>query len=313
MATVDEGADDRGHGINETISHYIDSYADSSYGQFILLLPAALVLLVLLLLPTALILRMSFNVFRDGTVIASEFTLRHYTQVLSDPYYRSLILRTLKIAVVVTVADFLLGFPLAYAAVRGGRLLGGAIVVVTLAPLSIDLIVRTYGWYVLLGEGGLIPNLLVAVGPWTASNPPKLLFNEIGIIIGLIHVLLPFMVFPIMNVLHTIPYSYEEAARNLGANRFGVFYRILLPLALPGIAAGTLIVFTNTVAAYVTPAILGGGVKTLAVIITETFQSSSNWPLGSTLAIVLVILALVVIGLYQRVLTRLEGALGRGA
>jgi ABC-type spermidine/putrescine transport system permease subunit I len=313
MATVGESSDERGYGINEAVSHYIESYADSSYGQLVLLLPAALVLLLLLLLPTALILRMSFNVFRDGSVVASEFTLSNYTQVLSDAYYRSVVVRTLKVAVVVTVVDFLLGFPLAYAAVRGGRLLGGAIVVATLAPLSIDLVVRTYGWYVLLGEGGLVPNVLVAVGPWTAENPPTLLFNEVGIVVGLIHVLLPFMVFPIMNVMHTIPYSYEEAAQNLGANRFVVFYRILLPLALPGIAAGTLIVFTNSVAAYVTPAILGGGVKTLAVVITETFQSSSNWPLGSTLAIVLVVLALVVIGLYQRVLTQLEGALGRGS
>ena len=312
MATVDEGSG-RLHGVNESISHYLDSYSDSSFGKLVLLVPSVLVLLLLLLVPTLLILRMSVNVFQGGNVLAAEFTLANYPRVLTDSYYQSIILRSLKVAVVVTVVDFALGFPLAYAAVRGGRLLGGAIVVATLAPLSIDLIVRTYGWYVLLGQGGLVPNVLVAIGPWTAQNPPKLLFNEMGIMLGLIHVLLPFMVFPIMNVMHTIPYSYEEAARNLGANRFGVFYRVLLPLALPGIAAGTLIVFTNSMAAYVTPAILGGGTKTLAVIITETFQSSANWPLGSTLAIVLVVLALVVIGLYQRVLTQLEGSLGRGS
>lgn len=313
MGTVDKTPDTWRHTVNESLSHYIESYADTSYGALVLLLPAALVLLFLLLLPTALILRMSLNVFRDGTVVASEFTLSNYTEVMTDSYYRTVLFRTLKIAVIVTLVDFLLGFPLAYAAVRGSRLLGGIIVVATLAPLSIDLIIRTYGWYVLLGEGGLVPEILVAIGPWTAENPPTLIFNEAGIILGLIHVLLPFMVFPIMNVIHTIPYSYEEAARNLGANRFVVFYRVLLPLALPGIAAGTLIVFTNTVAAYVTPSILGGGVQTLAVVITETFQTSSNWPLGSTLAIVLVVLALIVIGMYQRVLSRLEGALGRGA
>ncbi len=312
MATVGDRGKGRFASINESLSHYLESYSDSSFGKYALLVPVVLFLVLLLVVPTFLILRMSFNVFRDGTVVASEFTLANYPQVLSNSFFQSVIFRSLKVAFVVTLVDFLIGFPLAYAAVRGGRWLGGAIVVATLAPLSIDLIIRTYGWYVLLGQGGLVPNLLVAIGPWSAANPPQLLFNETGIMLGLIHVLLPFMVFPIMNVLHTIPSSYEEAARNLGANRFQVFYRVLLPLALPGIAAGTLIVFTNSMAAYVTPAILGGGTKTLAVVITETFQSSANWPLGSTLAILLVVLALVVIGFYQRVLSSLEGALGGG-
>lgn len=311
MATVD-GPRERLAGVNRAISRYLDEYSDTRLGKLLLLAPVALVMVVLLVVPTLLIVRMSLNPFQDGTILREAFTLSNYASVLADSFYRTVIVRTLKIAVIVTVVDFLLGFPLAYAAVRGGRLLGGAIVVVTLAPLSIDLIIRTYGWYVLLGSGGLVPSILVDLGVGSPENPPELLFNEAGIIIGLIHVLLPFMVFPIMNVLHTIPYSYEEAARNLGANRLVVFYRVLFPLAIPGIAAGTLLVFTITIAAYVTPAILGGGVKTLAVVITETFDTTSNWPLGSTLAVLLVAISLVVIGLYQRVLARLGGVSGRG-
>jgi ABC-type spermidine/putrescine transport system permease subunit I len=309
MAAIEQSRK-RLQGLNEAVSGYIESYSDTSLGKLVLLLPAVFVLVVLLAIPTLFIVRMSFNAFQGGQVVRDAFTFASYTSVLTDTYYRSVIVRTLKIATVVTLADFLLGFPLAYAAVRGGRLLGGAIVVVTLAPLSIDLIIRTYGWFVLLGKGGLVPTMLVELGIGSAQNPPKLLFNEVGITIGLVHVLLPFMVFPIMNVLHTIPYSYEEAARNLGASRLGVFAHVLFPLAIPGIAAGTLMVFTITIAAYVTPAILGGGVKTLAVIITDTFSSSSNWPLGSTLAVLLVAISLVVIALYQRVLARLGGVGG---
>lgn len=314
MATIDgsEGTKARLHSLNRLISQYLVKYEDTRIGKYTLLAPVAVVMLFLLIVPTLLIVRMSLNPFEGGTIIRDVITFSNYTEVLTDSFYQQVIIRTLKIAVIVTIVDFILGFPLAYAAVRGGRLLGGSIVVVTLAPLSIDLIIRTYGWYVLLGSGGLVPDVLVDLGIGSADNPPELLFNEIGIIIGLIHVLLPFMVFPIMNVLHTIPYSYEEAARNLGANRIVVFTRVLFPLALPGIAAGTLLVFTITIAAFVTPAILGGGVKTLAVVVTETFDTTSNWPLGSTLAVLLVVISLVVIALYQRVLTKLGGVAGRG-
>lgn len=311
MATADL-APSRLTAVNEAVSAYLDRYAKTRLGKYLLLFPVFLVMVVLLVVPTLLLLQMSLHPFQNGTIVREAYTFSNYASVLTDTYYRTVIGRTLKIAVIVTFVDFCLGFPLAYAAVRGGRLLGGAIVVVTLAPLSIDLIIRTYGWYVLLGSGGFVPTLLVDLGVGTAENPPKLLFNEAGIIIGLIHVLLPFMVFPIMNVLHTIPRSYEEAARNLGANRLVVFWKVLFPLAIPGIAAGTLLVFTITIAAYVTPAILGGGVKTLAVVITETFDTTGNWPLGGTLAVLLVAISLVVIGLYQRVLTQLGGVGGSG-
>lgn len=290
---------------NENVSSVIRRYGHTTLGKTVLLVPAAVIVFFLMVLPTVILLEFSFNPFVSGEVV-SGFTLAHYQRALGRALYQNIIVRTVRIAAIVTVLDFLLGFPLAYAAVRKGGLVGKLIVVSTLAPLTIDLVVRSFGWFVLLSGNGLVNSLLIWLGLASPDNPPQLLFNELGIVIGLTHVMLPFMVFPLINVIHTIPESLEEAARNLGANRFTVFARVLFPLALPGISAGVLITFVVTMASYVTPAILGGDVKVVPVVITDTFTSTSNWPFASALSMILVVIALFVIVGYQRVLKRIE-------
>lgn len=295
--------------IDESLSALVRRFRDRPLGKWLLLSPAFLVIALLLVLPTIVLLDFSFNLFVDGEIVGG-LTLEHYTRAITENFYQTIFIRTIRIAVVVTVLDFLLGFPLAYAAVREGGWKGKLIVIATLAPLTIDLVVRSFGWFVLLSESGLVSTTLARLGFFSAGNPPQLLYNETGIIIGLTHVMLPFMVFPIMNVLQTVPESYEEAARNLGANRLTVFRTVLFPLALPGISAGVLITFIVSMAAYVTPAILGGGVKVVPVIITETFLTTSNWPFASALSMLLVIIALIVIVGYHRVLGFIEGVGG---
>ncbi len=289
--------------LNEGASAFIRENRRSMLGMGILLLPALLFVVLSMVFPTLILFDYSFNPFVEGSIV-SGFTLAHYERALGVELYQNILFRTVRIAVVVTVLAFLLGFPLAYAAVRKGGLVGKLIVISTLAPLTIDLVVRSFGWFVLLSGNGLVPTLLTDLGLF--EEAPKLLFNETGIVIGLTHVMLPFMVFPIVNVMHTIPRSLEDAARNLGANRFTVFVRILFPLALPGISAGVLITFIVAMASYVTPAILGGGVKVVPVVITDTVTSTSNWPFASALSIVLVVIALFVIVGYQRALKRVS-------
>ena len=293
--------------INEGASAFIRENRRSALGMGLLLLPALLFVALSMVFPTLILFEFSFNPFVEGS-IAEGFTLAHYQRALGVDLYQNILFRTVRIAVVVTLLDFLLGFPLAYAAVRKGGLVGKLIIISTLAPLTIDLVVRSFGWFVLLSGNGLVPTLLTATGLF--EQPPKLLFNEAGIIIGLTHVMLPFMVFPIVNVMHTIPRSLEDAARNLGANRLTVFARVLFPLALPGISAGVLITFIVAMASYVTPAILGGGVKVVPVVITDTVTSTSNWPFASALSIILVVIALFVILGYQRALRRISGVGG---
>ncbi|GGL65840.1 ABC transporter permease [Halocalculus aciditolerans] len=295
--------------VNERVSSVVRKYGDSWVGKLLLIGPAFLVVLGLIVFPTFILLSYSLNPFVQGSVQPG-VTLVHYTKAFLTPLYQTILFRTLKIAAIVTVIDFVLGFPLAYAAVRKGGLTGKLIVIATLAPLTIDLVVRSFGWFVLLNGSGVVVTTLQWLGLVSQQSPPKLLFNEIGIIVGLVHVMLPFMVFPIINVMHTIPYSLEEAAQNLGANRLTVFTRVLFPLALPGISAGVLITFVVSLASYVTPAMLGGGVKVLPVVITNTFTSTSNWPFASALSIVLVAIALLVIVGYQRALKRMSGVGG---
>lgn len=293
--------------LNEGASAFIRENRRSKLGMGLLLLPALVFVVLSMVFPTLILFDYSFNPFVDGSIV-SGFTLAHYRRALGVELYQNILFRTVRIAAIVTLLDFVLGFPLAYAAVRKGGLVGKLIVISTLAPLTIDLVVRSFGWFVLLSGNGLVPTLLTETGLF--EEAPKLLFNETGIIIGLTHVMLPFMVFPIVNVMHTIPRSLEDAARNLGANRFTVFARVLFPLALPGISAGVLITFIVAMASYVTPAILGGGVKVIPVTITDTVTSSSNWPFGSALSIILVVIALFVILGYQRAMKRISGVGG---
>lgn len=291
--------------LNERASEVLRRYRKTRVGKYLLMTPTLVVVAVLMVFPTLILLSYSLNPFVSGS-IEPGMTLAHYVHAFTTPLYQGILWRTVKIAAIVTVVDFLIGFPLAYAAVRKGGWVGKLIVVATLAPLTIDLVVRSFGWFILLNGSGVVVSTLVELGVVSQTNAPELLFNETGIIIGLSHVMLPFMVFPIINVLHTVPHNLEEAAQNLGANRLTVFTRILLPLSLPGISAGVLITFVVSLASYVTPAMLGGGVKVIPVVITDTFTSTSNWPFASALSMILVAVALLVIVGYQRALKQID-------
>jgi len=296
--------------VSERTSRVIRGYRDNQRTKWLLLAPMFVMFGILLVIPTLLLIKHSLTPFINGQ-IQDGFTLNHYARLQQNLYLDTTI-RTFKIAAIVTVVDFLLGFPLAYKAVRGGKRVGQIIVILTFAPITIDLVVRSFGWFILLNEGGMVPNLLKTIGLIGADSDFRLIFNERAIIIGLVHVQLPFMVFPIINVLHTIPESLEEAARDLGANRLTVFTRVIFPLALPGIMAGTLIVFVLSAASYVTPAILGGGVQVLPIMITESFTATQNWPFASALAVILVAISVLIIIGYQWTLRQVGSVSGGG-
>ncbi|WP_170977324.1 ABC transporter permease [Halorussus salinisoli] len=305
MGSPEQPIENRGHTAEGSMSKIIQQLEDSPAGKYGLLGPSLLIIGLFLVVPSLLLLRLSVSPFAGGSIGAG-FTLEHYVRTLTE--YQSTIFRTVKIALIVTVIDFLIGYPLAYAAVRGGKWQGRLIVVATLAPLSVDVVVRTFGWFLLLQDGGLVPLILSFVFPEDAI--PSLMYNELGIIIGLTHVLLPFMVFPLINILHTIPPSLEEAGRDLGASQVGVFRKVLLPLSLPGIAAGTLMVFSIAMASYVTPSLLGGTNRVMATTITNTFLNSANWPFGSAMAVFLLLVGLLVIFGYQWSLNKIDSSSG---
>jgi putative spermidine/putrescine transport system permease protein len=172
--------------------------------------------------------------------------------------------------------------------------------VVVVAPLFTSAIVRAFGWMVLLGREGLVNRMLMFLG--VVREPLPLLFNEIGVIIGSVYILTPFMVLTVASVLQNIEPILEEAAADLGATPLTSFRTVVWPLSMPGVIAGSVIVFTLSMSAYVTPSVLGGGmVKVLPMLVFEQFMSVFQWGFGSALAVVLLVVTLAMVSLTGRV------------
>jgi len=271
-----------------------------------LLLPASLLLLAFFALPLATMLVYSLGRSAVGQIYIPDVTLDNYAALFATPVYFNVMVRTLRLGLIVTVLALLLGYPFAYLMARGQPWLRSALLIAVLLPLLVSVVVRTYGWIVLLGLDGPVNGLLLGLG--LVRQPMKFVFNETGIIIGMLHVYLPFMVLPLSSVLQKIDPQLEEAARTLGAGTFTVFRRVILPLSVPGIAAGSMLVFTLSVAAFVTPALMGGaGINVMATLVAQQILVLVNWPLGAAVAVMLVVVTLVVVTAYNRFLEARSG------
>ena len=273
-----------------------------------LLLPATAFLVALFVLPVVHILRVSFQPVEGG---ASPFG--QYVRFARDPYYLSILWFTVKISLIVTVLDLVLGYPVALMIARANRRVARLLYVIVISPLLVSLVVRTYGWMVILAPNGLVNQGLRWLG---FGEGLRLMYSEVGVVIGMTHIPLPFMVLTATAAIQNIDPSLEEAAATLGASRLEVFRRETLPLSLPGVFVGALLVFILTLGSYVTPVLLGGdrGV----VISSLVFDNSvllANWPFGAAIAVVFLGVSLIFVVLYQRVAARAlrEGALQGGA
>jgi putative spermidine/putrescine transport system permease protein len=265
-----------------------------------LLLPA-LVLVGLFLVPPVLSI-LAGSLVQEKQQLSSP-NLRNYLRFLSDPYYLRTLLFTLRVSLVTTLCALALGYLIAYHLVRSVRspLVRRAIYLIVVAPLFTSSIVRSFGWMISLGNAGFVNKTLVGLG--IVDAPIRLIFNETGIVIGLTHILLPFMVLSIASVLQGIDQALEEAAMDLGASRAVTFLTVTLPLSLPGVVAGSLIVFALAMSSYVTPAVLSGGrLKVVPMLIYEQYVSVFDWGFGAAMSIVLLALTLAITGLYTRLL-----------
>lgn len=261
--------------------------------------PVALFYLLFLVLPYAMVLRLSFFRFSAMKLYVPEFTLANYAAVVTDPFYLILLARTVGLGLVVTVVTLVLGYPLALLIARAGPALKSTLIAVTLSPLLINLVVRTYAWLVLLGDTGIVNRWLQAAG--LTGGPLPLGGNTFSVVMGLVHISLPLMALSLIGVLERIDTALIDAADSLGASRARILRRIVLPLSLPGIGAGSLLVFSFAISAFVTPALLGGNrVSTISTLIYEKFTFSANWPVGATLVMVLLVINAGVVALHAR-------------
>ena len=214
------------------------------------------------------------------------FTLEHYAKLFGEPAYMRALRNTAEISIWVTVLSLALGYPLAYLmTVVSGRV-RTLLIVLVLVPFWTSVLVRTFAWMVILGKRGIINQLLVGWG--VIDRPLALIYNMLGVQIGMVHVLLPFMVFPLLSVMARIDVTLVSAARSLGASPRQAFLRIFLPLSLPGVSAGCVLVFLLAVGFYITPALLGGeGQVTFSTLIELVVRDFLDWNFGASLGVFL--------------------------
>ncbi len=270
----------------------------------LLLAPAILLMVALLVLPVGYLIRFSFFLGQTGVQTTGGFTLANYVKLFGDGFYLAILWKTLWVSFVVTVISAVTGYPLAHFMWKASKRWRAPFTILVLSPLLVSIVISSYGWIVILGNNGVINQLLQYLGLTTA--PIKLMYTNFAIVVGLVHIVTPFMVLSILAALEKIDPLLSEASATLGANRFRTLWYVILPLALPGIGAGTTIVFSLAISAYVTPAVMGGsGPNFITTLIYHQFVTLFNWPFGSTVAAVLLAVALTVVFLYVRVLSRL--------
>ncbi|WP_454689682.1 ABC transporter permease [Achromobacter aloeverae] len=249
--------------------------------------PASLVVLVIVLVPILMLFRYSFEHFDPAQTAQAGFTLENYVKFFGDPYYRDVFLTTLWVAALCTVLALALGFPVAYFLAKTQSRHKSLLIILLVFPLLVGNVVRAAGWMIILGNAGAVNAVLVGLG--LAAEPVKLLYTPLAVVIGTTAVVLPYFILTLQSVLEGIDFSVEEAARNLGADFFTTLRRVVLPIAAPGVAAGTVLVFILCMNAYATPVLLGGsGITMMAPALYDQITRGSNWPFGSALALVLV-------------------------
>jgi ABC-type spermidine/putrescine transport system permease subunit I len=253
--------------------------------------PYALYLLVLLIVPFANVALFSVHTYSPTKVLLPELTFANYLKIF-DPYYARLFGRTLRLGLVTTAICAVLGYPLAYflARARPRTLTLGLFLLIM--PLMVSTVIRVFGWIVILGRKGMVNQTLIALG----LEPVKLLYTETAVVIGLVNIFMPFMVLPLMASIERIPPSLEEAAQNLGASWYQMFLRTVLPLSLPGLISGCLLVYSISISAFVTPALMGSPrERMVGQQIYDEVLVSFNWPSAASLAVTLVLLTLVLL------------------
>lgn len=263
---------------------------------FLLTGPALLVFLGLVIIPLGMTVLLSFYNWGQYKGIVPEFTLKNWIEVFSDSYFLEIFLRTFRIAILVTLASILIGVPEAYILNRMSPAWRSAFLLVIIGPLLVSVVARTLGWALLLGSTGLVNQGLIALG--LIKTPLEFMFTETGVVIALIHVLIPFMILAVWASLQRLDPQIENAALSLGAGRITIWRRVILPQIVPGILSGSIIVFALAASAFASPAIIGGRrLKVAATLAYDEFLNTLNWPLGAAVAtLLLVALVLITVG-----------------
>lgn len=254
---------------------------------YILMLPGLLVITVFLILP---IINTILPTFYDGDTVS----LKLYSDFLQDDYYQGIIFRTLRIAVITVIFCVILGLPAAYFISRANKKIRGMLIAFTIFPLLTNSVVRSFAWITILGQNGVINNLLQALN--IITTPIRLLYTEFAIIIGSIYLFLPLMIVSLVGVMENIEPELMEASESLGANRVVTFFKVVFPLSVPGLIVGSVLVFAGAASAYTTPRLLGGNRNiVLSTLLYQQANTLGNWINAGMIALIMIVLSVVMI------------------
>lgn len=279
------------------------SKSRSPAAPWLLSAPALAVYLLLLVIPMVMTLVLSFHNFVDMQGVGDEWVLANYIEIFTDSYFHEIFLRTFIMSALTALFCALLGAPEAYILNRMQAPWKGIFLLVILGPLLISVVVRTLGWAVLFGREGVISVTLQLFG--LSDGPVSLMYTQTGVMIALVHVLLPFMVLSVWASLQRVDPETERAAISLGASQSKMMLRVVFPQIIPGILSGSVIVFALAATAFATPSMIGGrSYKVVATTAYDEFLHSLNWPLGAAIAVLLLVLNVVIITAYNSYVER---------
>ncbi|WP_247657908.1 ABC transporter permease [Aquabacter sp. L1I39] len=253
--------------------------------------PASLFVALALLGPLVLMFRYSLNRFVPGQLMVEALTLANYQKFFADAFYQEVLFTTVWVSALSTLLCLVLGFPVAYVLVRqASQRWKGVLLILIILPLLMGNAVRTAAWMVVLGDKGLFNAITALAG----IPPARIMYTPTAVVIGLVSVLLPFMIVTLQSILEGIDRNLEDAASSLGASHGTTLWRVVLPLALPGILAGTMLCFILSMNAYATPVLIGGPqFHMMAPTVYQQVAKAMNWPFGAALAFVLMAVTLV--------------------
>lgn len=262
-------------------------------------LPGALVTFGLVIFALALVLGLGFRM-NDQGLLLGPLTLGNFAQILTDPLYARVMLRSLWISGLVTLATVVTAYPVAwYLAFRAGKHRGLLLFLVTL-PFWTSYLLRVFAWKIVLAYNGVLNSAMIELGLW---DKPSMMFlnNPAAVVLTLAHAYAPFAILPIYVALQTIPASLLEAGADLGATKAQLFRRVVLPISMPGVLGGALVVFVPTLGDYVTPSMVGGPASTMiGTLIQAQFGKANDWPFGAALATATMLVILIAVALVRQ-------------
>lgn len=264
---------------------------------YLLLLPGVLFLTIFLVIP---ILSMIGTTFHDG----GTFSLEGYMSFFQDEYFIDILLTTLRVSIFTTLLCILIGFPVSYYIAKLPSKRKAILLLLTIFPLLTSPVVRSFSWMIIIGKNGVLNKVLMSVG--IIQEPLNILYTPNAIIIGLIHLFLPLIIVTLVGVMENIDGDLLRAAESLGASKFASFMKIIVPLCVPGLVIGSILVFVGSFTAYTTPALLGGKQRVISTFLYQNAITLNDWRLASIVATIMIVVTFIIITIMNGVARKLN-------